>query len=258
VVYRMKTYFSLFSILVLSGLLSACSSNSSLDSYATGASSPNSSSLHKTSVALTDKQKKIFSNNAELSYIAKPQQIYKIDVDDVLDISVFQADELTKKLTVNTQGNITFPLIGKVHVKGLSQEQAEKKLESMLGAKYLQKPQVTIGITKNKKNEKITLEGWVKTAGIFPLEGDVTLLQSIALAHGLNDLADPTKVILFRKSTGKAYLLNLQDIRDGKARDPYVMADDRIVVAKSGTRSFIKDASTILGGVFAPLRGVVF
>jgi len=238
--------------------LSACSSNSSLDSYVGNSTAGSSIAQSNKTNALTNKEKKIFSNNAELSYIAKAQKVYKIDTDDILDISVFQADELTKKVTVNSRGNVTFPLIGRFHVKGLSQEQAEKKLESLLGAKYLQNPQVTIAVTKNKKNEKITLEGWVKTAGIFPLEGDVTLLQSVALAHGLNDLADPTKVILFRKSTGKAYLLNLQDIRDGKARDPYVVADDRIVVAKSGTRSFIKDASTILGGVFAPLRGIAF
>lgn len=255
----MKIYMPIRSILIASSiLLSACSSNSSLDSYANGEPSVSSTIQHNTSTALTNKGRKIFSNNAELSYVAKAQKVYKIDTDDVLDISVFQADELTKKVTVNSRGNVTFPLIGRFHAKGLSQEQAEKKLESMLGAKYLQNPQVTIGVTKNKKNEKITLEGWVKTAGIFPLEGDVTLLQSIALAKGLHDLADPTKVILFRKSTGKAYLLNLQDIRDGKTRDPYVAADDRVVVAKSGTRSFIKDASTILGGVFAPLRGIAF
>ena len=255
----MKIYVSIRLLLIVSiMLLSACSSNLSRDSYTNGASSTASTASSNTSTALMNKGKKIFSNNAELSYVAEAQKIYKIETDDILDISVFQADELTKKLKVNSKGNITFPLIGRFHVKGLSQEQAEKKLESMLGAKYLQKPQVTIIVTKNKKNEKITLEGWVKTAGIFPLEGDVTLLQSIALAHGLNDLADPTKVILFRKSTGKAYLLNLQDIRDGKARDPYVVADDRIVVAKSGSRSFIKDASTILGGVFAPLRGIAF
>lgn len=255
----MKTYiFTLFIFVASTMLLSACSSNLSLDSYTGGASSSNSVAQGNTSVNLTNKGKSIFSNNAELSYIAKANKVYKIDTDDVLDISVFQADELTKKVTVNSRGNVTFPLIGRFHAKGLSQEQAEKKLESMLGAKYLQNPQVTIAVTKNKKNEKITLEGWVKTAGIFPLEGDVTLLQSIALAQGLNDLADPTKVILFRKSTGRAYLLNLQDIRDGKARDPYIDADDRIVVAKSGTRSFIKDASTILGGVFAPLRGIAF
>ncbi len=197
---------------------------------------------------------RIFSSNRELSYIAS-NEIYKINSGDKLDISVFKVPELSKKATVNSRGEISFPLIGKFRVQGLSQEEAEDKLAAMLQVKYLRNPQVSISVD-NKVNNTVTLEGWVRKSGVFPLDGNMTLLQSIALAGGLNDMADPTKVILFRKSTSKTYLLNLQDIRDGKAGDPYIKADDRIVVARSGTRSFIKDASTILGGLVTPLWGL--
>ena len=197
---------------------------------------------------------RIFSNNRELNYIAG-NEIYKINNGDKLDISVFKVPELSKKTTVNSRGNISFPLIGKFHIQGLSQEEAENKLAAMLRVKYLRNPQVSISIN-NKANNSVTLEGWVRNPGVFPLDSHITLLQSIALAGGLNDMADPTKVILFRKSTSKTYLLNLQDIRDGKAGDPYIKADDRIVVARSGTRSFIKDASVILGGLVTPLWGL--
>ena len=196
----------------------------------------------------------IFSSNRELSYIAS-NDLYRINTGDKLDISVFKVPELKKSTIVNSKGDISFPLIGKFHAKGLSQHEAEEKLASALGIKYLQNPQVSISVD-NKVNNTVTLEGWVKKSGVFPLNGNITLLQSIALADGLNDMADPTKVILFRKSTSKTYLLNLQAIRDGKTKDPYVKADDRIVVAKSGTRSFIKDASTILGGLVSPLWGL--
>ncbi len=196
----------------------------------------------------------LFSSNGELSYIAS-NDVYKINTGDKLDINVFKVPELNKIATVDSKGDISFPLIGKFHAKGLSQDQAEEKLASILGVKYLQNPQVSISVD-NTVNNKVTLEGSVKKSGIFLLQGSMTLLQSIALADGLNDMADPTKIILFRKSTSKTYLLNLQAIREGKARDPYVKADDRIVVAKSGTRSFIKDASTILGGLVSPIWGL--
>ena len=196
----------------------------------------------------------IFSSNGELSYIVS-NDVYKINTGDKLDIRVFKVAELNKIATVNSKGDISFPLIGRFHAQGLSEHQAEEKLASILGVKYLQNPQVSISID-NAINNRVTLEGSVKKSGVFPLEGSMTLLQSIALAGGLNDMADPTKIILFRKSTSKTYLLNLQAIRDGKARDPYVKADDRVVVAKSGTRSFIKDASTILGGLVAPIWGL--
>lgn len=199
------------------------------------------------------KNKNIFSNNTELSYVAS-HYIYKIKSSDTLDISVFQADELSRKLVVNSQGNIVFPLIGKIRVAGLSQEQIETKLATKLGAKYLYNPQVSVAV-ENKTNRKVTLDGSVRKPGIYQLEGNITLIQAVALAGGLNDLGDPEKIILFRKSTNKAYLLDLKKIRIGQLRDPYMSADDRVIVSKSGTRTFIRDASAILGGVLSPLSG---
>ena len=244
--------------------LSGCSTSTySLESYVDKFSRKNSlvkenDGRRGLGVGLSVRDKKeaysIFSSNEELSYIAS-NDVYTINAGDKLDISVFKVPELNKITTVNSKGDISFPLIGRFHVKGLSEHQAEEKLASILGVKYLQNPQVSISID-NAINNNVTLEGSVKKSGIFPLQGNMTLLQSIALADGLTDMADPTKIILFRKSTSKTYLLNLQAIREGKARDPYVKADDRIVVAKSGTRSFIKDASTILGGLVAPIWGL--
>lgn len=230
-----------------------CSANNySLDSYTNKVSNivRSAQKNNETSTRFRENYH-IFSNNRELGYVAT-NDTYRINIGDRLDIKIFKVPELSSTRRVNSQGNISFPLIGKFHARGLSQDQAEEKLASTLGVKYLQNPQVSISVD-NTVNNKITLEGQVKKSGVFPLDGNITFLQSIALAGGLNDMADPTKVILFRKSTAKTYLLNLQDIRAGKARDPYVKADDRIVVARSGARSFIRDASTILGGLVTPL-----
>ncbi len=254
-----------FLLVLGSVFLSGCSiSNYSLESYVDKFSREKTGLIKEDDSRrglggdLSEKERKkaygIFSSNNELSYIAS-NDVYTINAGDKLDIRVFKVPELNKVARVDSKGDISFPLIGKFHAKGLSEHQAEEKLASILGVKYLQNPQVSISID-NAINNNVTLEGSVKKSGIFPLQGNMTLLQSIALADGLNDMADPTKIILFRKSTSKTYLLNLQAIREGKARDPYVKADDRIVVAKSGTRSFIKDASTILGGLVAPLWGL--
>lgn len=241
------------SVVIATVLLSGCSTSSySLESYIGKISKRSDSSRRNSNTR--DERYSIFSSNMELSYVAS-NDIYKIKTGDKLDIRVFKVSELNKITTVNSRGNIRFPLIGKFHAAGLSQDQAEEKLASILGVKYLQNPQVNISVD-NAVNNKVTLEGRVKKSGVFPLDGNITLLQSVALAEGLDDMADPTKVILFRKSTSKTYLLNLQNIRDGKARDPYLKADDRIVVARSGTRSFIKDASTVLGGLVTPLWGL--
>lgn len=257
----MKYYKSqIEKIMVLTAcfLLASCAASSagSYDNSSSNSSSENTVSgntSNTSSAALTDKEKKLFSNNGELGYVAT-HYVYKVKSSDSLEISVFQVDELSRKLVVNSQGNIAFPLIGKVKVAGLSQEQIEAKLAAKLGAKYLHNPQVSVAVG-NKNNRKVTLDGSVRNPGIYPIEGNITLIQSVALAGGLNDIADDEKIILFRKSTKKAYLLNLKKIRTGKARDPYMTADDRVIVSKSGTRSFIRDASAILGGVLSPLSG---
>ena len=242
----------ILSVLVASVLLASCAASSN-NLMTTDTNPEQSSSTNRSSDGLTAKQKKIFSKNSELGYVAT-HYVYKIKSSDSLDISVFQADELSRKLVVNSQGNIVFPLIGKVRVAGLSQEQIEAKLAAKLGAKYLYNPQVSVAVG-NKSNRKVTLDGSVKKPGIYPIEGNITLIQAIALAGGLNEIADDEKIILFRKSTNKAYLLDLKKIRAGQARDPYMTADDRVIVSKSGTRSFIRDASSILGGVLSPLSG---
>ncbi len=233
-------------------LVSCAASSTGSSAYSANSEAP-SSNASNNSAQLTAQQKKIFSNNSELGYVAS-HYIYKVKSSDSLDISVFQVDELSRKLIVNSQGNIAFPLIGKVRVAGLSQEQIEAKLAAQLGAKYLHNPQVSVTVG-NKSNRKVTLDGSVRNPGIFPIEGNITLIQAVALAGGLNDIADDEKIIIFRKSTNKAYLLDLKKIRTGQVKDPYMVADDRVIVSKSGTRSFIRDASAILGGVLSPLSG---
>jgi polysaccharide export outer membrane protein len=117
----------------------------------------------------------------------------------------------------------------------------------MLGKKYLQDPQVTV-FMESLTNQRVTLEGQMKKPGVYPIAGSATLLQAIAMGEGLSDLADPTKIVLFRRSGNqtKAYNLNVNAIRDGKMRDPYVRGDDRIIVHRSDSRYWLRETATLL------------
>jgi len=216
--------------------ISACSSSN----YA-----PSSSSVTNPNTAMVDPDQ-IFSDVNELDY-TPPKVAYRIGSGDLLEIKVFQVEELSQTVRVDPRGNISLPLIGTIPVEGLSQVELEKKLETMLGAKYLQDPQITVFI-KEFTNQRITVEGEVKTSGVFPIQGDMTVLQAIALAGGMSNLADPAKTVLFRKSgdTMKAYNIDVNAIRDGKMRDPYVRNDDRVVVHRSDSRFWIREVGTLL------------
>ena len=128
--------------------------------------------------------------------------------------------------------------------------QLENQIKAKLQQKYLQNPEVNLFI-KEYTAQRVTVEGEVQKAGVFPIKGELTLLQAIALSGGLSDLADPMKTVLFRKdkNLSKAYLINLNAVRAGTARDPYVRNDDRIIVHRSNSRFWLKEVGTLVSPI---------
>jgi polysaccharide export outer membrane protein len=192
----------------------------------------------------------LFASLNELDYLA-PQEASRITPDDILDIKVFQADELSGKVRVASDGNISLPLIGTLGVGGLTPIEAENRIKGLLGQKYLQNPQVTVLVEGGFTKQRVTVEGQVQKPGVYPIEGSFTLLQSIALAGGLADLASPDRVVLFRRKGNqmKAYRLDMNAIREGKMRDPYVRGDDRIVAHRSDSRYWFKEVKSMISGL---------
>lgn len=237
--------YTSFSQCLLVGMLilsiAACSSTSSLSS----------------SVPSDTQTANIFSDLKELDYVSTSEQA-RITAGDMLDIKVFQAEELTGKVRVESSGNISLPLLGSVKVAGLTPSEVETKLKNLLGSKYLQNPQVTVFMEDGFTTQRVTLEGEVKKPGVYPIKGSATVLQAIAMGEGLAPLADSTKIVLFRRSgeQTKAYNLNLDAIRNGKVRDPYVRGDDLIVVHRSDSRYWMRETAALLSP-FSALNSIL-
>jgi len=172
---------------------------------------------------------------------------YRIGASDLLDIKVFQAEELSREVRVDAHGNITLPLLGTIPVAGLTQSGAEQKLASIMQQNLLQNPQVTIFI-KEYTAQRVTVEGEAKKPGVYPIAGQMTVLQAIAMAEGPSDLAATDQVALFRRQgqQSKVYMIDLDAIRSGQAQDPYVRNDDRIVMHRSGSRFWLREAGALL------------
>jgi polysaccharide export outer membrane protein len=168
---------------------------------------------------------------------------YKIGPQDTLDINVFQVPDLTRTVQVDSGGKILLPLIGQMDAAGQTPGQLAKAIENQLGAKYLNDPQVTIAV-KDAVSRRVTIDGAVVSPGIYPLSGQTTLLQAVALAKGPDPkLANIRKVAVFRDSGGRrsGSVYDLAAIRSGKAADPPVYANDIVVVETSGTKSFFSN-----------------
>ena len=178
---------------------------------------------------------------------------YRIGVHDLLEITVFQAEELSRKVRVNTRGQLSMPLIGAVQAAGLTARELEEQLQALYGKDFLQDPHVSVFI-EEFTSQRVTLEGWVKKPGIYPIKGRTTLMQAIALGEGIDELADTDDVVLFRDQAGQtvAYRLSLDEIRDGRVRDPVVVGDDRVFVGKASGRAFFKGITDALRGFIRP------
>ncbi|HVW22528.1 MAG TPA: polysaccharide biosynthesis/export family protein [Opitutaceae bacterium] len=162
---------------------------------------------------------------------------YKILPSDILSITVFQEEDLKSLLRVSSEGDITFPLIGTVPVKGLSPREAADAIAHRLSQGYLIDPQVSVTVMEFSKHS-FTVLGQVQKPGAYdiPDEQQVTLLQAIGIAGGYTRIADSRKVTLMRKigSEEKVYNFNARKMASGKGDTTFaVMPGDVITVAES-------------------------
>lgn len=156
---------------------------------------------------------------------------------DILDVSVFNVDELSGRYQVDHIGQIKMPLIGAVSAQGYTSIELSVELEEKLEEKYLQDPDVSVIIVETT-DVQLTVEGSVNDPGMYPVRGKMTLLQAVALAGGPSDGANPERVVIFRQVEGerRAGLYDLTAIREGLAEDPVVYASDIIIMDGSEAR----------------------
>lgn len=175
---------------------------------------------------------------------------YRIGVKDTLAVDVFDVPSLGGTMTVDNMGYIILPLIGQVQATGRTPDQLAHQIATLLGAKYLKNPIVTVSV-KDAASKKITVDGEVTQPGMYEIVPGTTLTQAVALAKGPDQVADAHHVSIIR-GVGAARattVYDLEDIRDGKAADPQVEPNDTVVVDSSGTRKFVRD----FGGVISVL-----
>ncbi|MBL8566238.1 MAG: polysaccharide export protein [Hyphomicrobiaceae bacterium] len=224
------------------GLLTGCGV-SSLNDVSPGAQSLGStreatgsvSKPAKNTGAATDPTVK--ATAASMVAVAQPGSAsYKIGPFDVLDVSVFKVPELSKTVQVSDAGTVNLPLVGEVMAGGRTARDVEHELTKTLGDKYLQKPQVTVFV-KEYNSQRVTLDGAVKKPGVFPIQGNLTLLQALAIAQGLDPAADST-VVIFRDQDGQRAVarFDVSEIRSGAVADPQLQAGDVVVAGSSALK----------------------
>jgi polysaccharide biosynthesis/export protein len=167
---------------------------------------------------------------------------------DVLEISVFQVPDLARTVQVDDRGYVSLPLIGAMQASGKSVQMLQGDIETAYAANYLQSPNVSVFV-KESAARRVTVDGEVKRAGVYPLPPGASLLDAVALAGGLTGVADPSKVYVFRRVGDVNYVANykVDNIRQGSGRNPSVYGGDVVVVFASQSRVMLQSLKEALG-----------
>jgi polysaccharide biosynthesis/export protein len=141
---------------------------------------------------------------------------YVIGPDDALAVVFWREKELSADVVVRPDGMISLPLINDVRAEGLTPEQLRLALTTA-AAKFVEEPTVTV-VVKVINSRKVFITGQVGKPGPYPLNGPTTVLQLIAMAGGVAEYADKSKILVVRKEGGKdlAFPFNYSEVTSGK------------------------------------------
>ncbi len=178
------------------GLLTACSSTQSMDNSAISSNTKNQMGPAK-SVPISE---------------------YRIQIEDQLDFKFFYNPELNEeKIPVRPDGRISLPLVGEVMAAG----RTPAELTAILRKVYeqeLKKPEVAV-IVRSFAQHRVYVDGEVEKPSEVELRGPLTALQAIASAGGLKDSGQLEDILVLRRGLENKLIvfhINLKEVLDGE------------------------------------------
>ncbi len=132
---------------------------------------------------------------AGLSAAMQDESDYTIGPRDVLQINLFNQPELSGPYTVETDGTLSFPLIGRIVAGRQTVRAFEQALRERLAAGYFRNPRVSVTIAEYR-SRRVFLVGEVRQPGAYPLTGVMSVIELLALAGGTTPLASGEAVVV--------------------------------------------------------------
>jgi len=173
----------------------------------------------------------------------RPQD-YVIGPRDVLSITVWGHQDLSKDYPVDADGFVPFPLVGRVPAAGLTTRQFAEHLRDLLGKDYLVDPQVLVSV-KEYLSKKVYVLGEVEKRGVVYLKGPTTLLDVLSEAGGLSKTAGKQLTLVRNHRpagapAGSTILrLSLEKIQSGDAADNIRVEDEDMILVPKGHAFFV-------------------
>jgi len=223
--------------------------------------------FHDTNVSNPQAKKSV----VDLSHVAKYD--YKIQPHDRISITMYNHPELgttsvqsqkqdVRGVLVNSQGNLRLPLVKTIHVAGLTQTQAQKKIEKAYGS-YLEDAEVYLEVL----NKRAYILGEVKNPGEVRLFNEkTTLLQMLAKAGDLTDSANRHAIVVLKNRGNKVYTetVDLTGANAIKMANLMIYPNDIVYVAPNNIKSInvgineVNPSLKLISNILAPAVAVTY
>ena len=138
---------------------------------------------------------------------------------------------------VDIDGNIDFPVLGTIHVAGLSRWELAESIKDRLRSSGMLTDAV---VTVEFMNFKISVLGEVNVAGSFSVTGDkLTVLEALAMAHDMTIYGRRDNVMVYREQDGRRQMFVLDLTDTGFMDSPafYMQQNDIVYVTPNNVRA---------------------
>jgi polysaccharide biosynthesis/export protein len=148
---------------------------------------------------------------------------YRVGAEDILLISVWKDEQLTREVVVRPDGMFSFPLIGDVQAQDRTVDQIRTDLVQRL-TKYIPNPNVSAAVTK-VASYKVYVVGRVNKPGEYVIGHYADVLQALSLAGGLTPFAAENDIKVMRRVRGEQHAIPFRygDMRKGRALEQNIV-----------------------------------
>jgi polysaccharide export outer membrane protein len=194
------------------------------------------------------------------------ESAYRVGPSDELKITVFDEPALSGSFRIDVDGSIPYSLVGRVVVTGKTVREIEQLLTARLLDGYVRQPRVTVEVAQYR-SRKVFIMGEVRTPGQYALDGDVTLLEVLALAGALTESAGEEISVRRAKeptanagaslpddpATVEVVRVSLPELQSGRMSSNLVLQDGDTIIVPAASRVFVTGHVRTPGAVV--LRG---
>jgi protein involved in polysaccharide export with SLBB domain len=164
---------------------------------------------------------------------ASPGMDTALGVGDVFEVRVYGENDLTAKYSVEEDGTIDFPLIGRLRVEGMKPPEASDMIEQRLVERgILRAPHVSIFV-EEYRSKRVTVLGAVASPGSYPFTPGMTVMQAISQAGGFTALGNRNSTTITRRADDgdlSRYQVPAGNIQKGTAEDFRLQPGDMVFV----------------------------